>query len=240
MGFNNFIREYFTFNRRERNGVFVLLAIILLLILYLSFSDLFFSSEKINFSEFEKEIAAFEAEQKRITDSIADSRERVSFSGNRLVEDSENENDRKHSEYERKNFKRKTVLVELNSADTVELKKINGIGSVFAKRIVKFREALGGFVNVEQLSEVFGFDKEKYDQILPQVRLDTLALRKLNVNTASVDDMNFHPYLSKKEAVAIFSKRVKTGDYSNVQEVKKVALMSDSAFMKIAPYLVLH
>ena len=61
MGFNNFLREYFTFNRRQRNGVFVLLSIILLLVLWLSFSDLFFSPEKTDFSQFEKEVAEFEA-----------------------------------------------------------------------------------------------------------------------------------------------------------------------------------
>ena len=239
MGFNNFLREYFTFDRRERNGVFVLLGIILLLILYLSFSDVFFSKEEFNFLKFEKEISAFEAEQKRITDSISGSRDQFSFSGNTLTQDEERDPKERHFKYGTKKFERESILVEINSADTNELIKIRGIGSVFAKRIVKFRDALGGFVRTEQLLEVFGFDEEKYDQIFPQIRLDSLAVRKLNVNTASVDDLNFHPYISKKEAVAIFTKRVKTGDYADIQEVKKVALMNDSAFAKIMPYLIL-
>ena len=62
MGFKNILRDYFTFNRRQRNGVFILLSIILILILYLSFSDRFFSHEKIDFSKFEKDIAEFEAQ----------------------------------------------------------------------------------------------------------------------------------------------------------------------------------
>src|ERR1035437_2513935 len=65
----NILRDYFTFNRRERNGIFVLLAIIFILILYLSFSDYFFPKEKIDFSKFEKEISQFEAQQKRTGDS---------------------------------------------------------------------------------------------------------------------------------------------------------------------------
>ncbi len=237
MGFNNFLREYFTFNRRERNGVFVLLSIILCLLLYLSFSDRFFSSDKTDFSQFEKEIADFEAEQKRITDSISDSRERFSFSGNRLVEDSDNESNRQYPRYEKKNFNRDVVLVDINSADTSELKKMKGIGSAFAKRIVQFRDALGGFTKAEQLLEVYGLDKEKFELVAPQMSLDPSLVKKLNVNTASVDDMNWHPYLSKKEAVAIFTRRVKAGDFTDLEEVKKVTLMSDSAFAKIVPYL---
>src|ERR1017187_9352250 len=101
MGFKNIIRDYFTFNRRERNGIFVLLSIILILILYLSFSDFFFSKEKIDFSKFDKEITQFEAEQKRIGDSVSlqknyfssgnnpqlDSAERFIFNPNNLGEE---------------------------------------------------------------------------------------------------------------------------------------------------------
>lgn len=239
MGFNNFLREYFTFNRRERNGVFILLCIILALIFYLSFSDYFFTKEKIDFSRFEQEISEFEAGQKRISDSIADSRRDFTFSGNTLVEDHSGKN----SEYQKKEYskydkpKHESVLVEINSADTTELKKIKGIGTVFAKRIVKFRDALGGFIKIEQLLEVYGFDQEKLDRISSQIILDDSQVKKLNINTASVDDLNMHPYISKKEAVAIFTRRVKTGDYTDMQEIKKVALMHDSRFVKILPYL---
>jgi len=241
MGFKNIIREYFTFNRRERNGVFVLLAIILVLVFYLSFSNLFFTKEKIDFSKFENEILAFEAEQKRLTDSVSESREELAFSGNILYEDSgrteSHYRKNKYPEYPKSNFKHESVLIEINSGDTTELKKIRGIGSVFAKRIVKFREALGGFVKKEQLQEVYGFDKEKFDQVISQVTLNASLVKKININTASVDDLNKHPYISKKEAVAIFTKRVKAGDYTDLQELKKIDLIHEDLFAKLVPYL---
>lgn len=237
MAFKNFLREYFTFNRRERNGVFVLLSIILILILYLSFADVFFPKEKIDFSKFQQEISDFEAEQKRIGDSISARRD-FTFSGNTLVEEYDRNSEYKKARYTKSEFKSKAILVEINSADTTELKKIKGIGSVFAKRIVKFRELLGGFVNQDQLLEVYGFDKEKFDQIASQITLDASLVKKININTASVDDLNRHPYIDKKAAVAIFTKRVKSGDYVDLSEVRKVTLMHDTLFAKIEPYLI--
>lgn len=241
MGFKNFLREYFAFNRRERNGVFILLAIILGLLLYLAFSDRLFTGNTTDFSIFEKEITAFEAELKSAEDSDAASGKGYVFSGNVLMEGAEYSGSKNgHSPYGKSDRTRGTLLVELNSADTTELKQIRGIGSVFAMRILKFRDALGGFVSKEQLLEVYGFDREKFEQVSPQVVLDTLKINKLNLNTASVEDLDRHPYITKKQAVAIFTSRVKKGDFSKAEEVKNIALMNDSSFVKVAPYLTVQ
>jgi len=305
MGFKNFLRDYFTFNRRERRGVFILLSIILLLILYLSFSDLFFPKEQTDFSMFEKEISAFEEAQKQITDSIskersyfsdfsiheADSAERFSFNPNHLPDEDwrrlglSNNQIKTIKNYESKggkfrtkadvkkmycitpefyasiepyiqipdekksfkknepptsNFKPQTAVVELNSADTTELKKLKGIGSAFAKRIVKFRDLLGGFVKKEQLLDVYGFDKEKYDLVSPQVKIDLSKVKKININSASVDDLNKHPYIDKKIALKIFMQRVNKGNYSDVQEILKLNFADEELFAKIAPYLTIE
>lgn len=56
-----FIRDYLTFNKRERNGIIILLSIISLLLIYLNSSDVFKTPEKVDFTKFEKEIAAFNA-----------------------------------------------------------------------------------------------------------------------------------------------------------------------------------
>ena len=129
------------------------------------------------------------------------------------------------------------AVVELNSADTTELKKLKGIGSVFAKRIVKFRDALGGFVRKEQLLEVYGFDKEKFDLVSPQTTLDISKAKKININSASVDDLRKHPYMDKTTATKIFWHRVNKGDYSDVSDIKKLNLVGEELYGKIEPYL---
>lgn len=241
MEFKNFLREYFTFNRRERNGAFVLLVIILGLLLYLAFSDRLFSDGIKDFSRFNAEVSAFENQLKKLEDSASYTGKDFSFSGNSLEETAadiqETTRDRKAK---RSDQNKSITLIELNSADTTALKEIRGIGSVFAKRILKFRDALGGFISKDQLLEVYGIDREKFDQVSTQVLVDTLKLKKLNINTASVDDLNLHPYITKKQAVAIFNSRVKHGDFSKVEEIKNIALLNDSAYLKVVPYLTVQ
>ncbi|MDR1557749.1 MAG: helix-hairpin-helix domain-containing protein [Tannerellaceae bacterium] len=94
-------------------------------------------------------------------------------------------------------------LVELNTADTTTLKKVPGIGSVFAGRIVKYRALLGGFYSVAQLREVYGIDEERYLSLQNWFYADTSFLAKLAVNHLSPDALARHPYLSYKQAYAL-------------------------------------
>ena len=77
------------------------------------------------------------------------------------------------------------TVVELNSADTTALKKVPGIGSVFAKRIIKYRELLGGFYSVEQLGEVYGIDEERYKSMKSWFSADLSAISQLPVTHMS-------------------------------------------------------
>jgi DNA uptake protein ComE-like DNA-binding protein len=221
-----------------------------LLILYLSFSDYFFSNEKTDFSKFEKEIASFEASVKQAEDSASSAHEKY-FNAENEDDDSiqiaakypvrENKQEKPEKRFENK-FPKKdaSVTVELNSADTTSLKQLKGIGSAFAKRIIKFRESLGGFVKKEQLLEVYGFDKEKYDMIVSQINIDLSGVKKININSASVDDLHKHPYIDKKLAVKIFFQRVNHGSYSDVSDIEKLNLADDEVYSKIAPYLTIE
>ena len=249
MSFKSFLREYFTFNRRERNGVFILLAIILLLMFYLFFEDIFFPKEKIDFAEFEKEVSGFEAELKKANDSSVSEKDNYYFSGNNLIADPA---EGKEKYFNRKKFpfdstnhavrkmyskKNDSLIIELNSADTTELKKLKGIGSSFAKRIVKYRELLGGYVSKKQLLEVYGFDKEKYDLVSPHIVLDATRVIKININIAAAEEMRKHPYIRWKLANVISSYRKNHGRFASVDAVRKIDLFNDSLFTKLAPYL---
>ena len=91
------------------------------------------------------------------------------------------------------------TIVELNQADTLTLKKIPGIGSTFARRIVGYRELLGGFYTVEQLAEVYGIDEERYNSLYPWFKVDTTRIRPLPVNQLSYKELLRHPYLNSSQ-----------------------------------------
>ena len=88
------------------------------------------------------------------------------------------------------------TVIELNQADTLTLKKIPGIGSTFARRIVGYRELLGGFYTVEQLAEVYGIDEERYNALHTWFKVDTTCIQPLRVNQLSFKELLRHPYLN--------------------------------------------
>lgn len=124
------------------------------------------------------------------------------------------------------------ATIDLNTADTTLLKRVPGIGSSFARRIVKYRDLLGGYYVVEQLQEVYGMDRERYDAIYPYFTVGT-AVRPL---TLSIDSISYHPYLSWRHKRALrrlleaeqpldWSHLMATGDFTR----------DDS--LRLAPYM---
>ncbi|MBL0047966.1 MAG: helix-hairpin-helix domain-containing protein [Bacteroidetes bacterium] len=129
--------------------------------------------------------------------------------------------------------------VELNSADTAELKAIKGIGSAFAKRILNYREKLGGFLSFKQLYEVWGVDTETVSKIIPQLTLNTAMVRKIPINHCNVSDLKKHPYLNYNIANNIVLYRDRHGDFTKLQDIRQAVLVNEELFRKIAPYLTL-
>ncbi len=135
---------------------------------------------------------------------------------------------------------RAQIIVELNTADTNELKQIFGIGSFFAREIVNRREALGGYLHLGQLLEIYNLDSAHLDQIAPHLTLDAQLVRKININTVSMDELRKHPYFPYTIANSLVRIREAHGPFSSVEEVKKSHLITDSMFQHIQPYLSVH
>lgn len=132
--------------------------------------------------------------------------------------------------------KPRRTIVELNTADTLDLQQLYNIGPTFSRRIVRYRTLLGGFVNKDQLLEVYGMDTSRYADILPYITIDTSAVSKLDINTATIDQLKRHPYLDYYQAKAIVRLRESQGLYNNIGDLLNVALIDQQTFSKIAPY----
>ena len=129
--------------------------------------------------------------------------------------------------------KKVKVKVELNSVDSIGLIELKGIGPAFAKRILKYRTILGGFINVEQLKEVYGFTDELYEQILPFVKVDANLITKININKDDFKIINKHPYLSYELTKIICEWRRKTLiTATNLKEI----INDNSVYNKVLPY----
>jgi len=131
------------------------------------------------------------------------------------------------------------ILTELNGAAESGLTALPGIGKTFAKRIIQYRQKLGGFVRPEQLLEVYGMDTNRYNLFKDHITADTAGIRKINLNTATYGNMAGHPYLSSQQANAILSYRKFAGKISRIDELRENHLLPDSTLTKIKDYLTL-
>ncbi|GAB3964893.1 hypothetical protein GCM10028806_03150 [Spirosoma terrae] len=125
---------------------------------------------------------------------------------------------------------------DINTADTVQLKALKGIGSTLAKRIIKFRDALGGFVSTEQFRDIYGLDSLALDELqrFGQIRS---APRRIAVNSASAEELDKHPFLSRRQAELIVRYREQHGAYTSAEALRPIRILDAKTIEKIAPYL---
>ncbi len=131
----------------------------------------------------------------------------------------------------------KPVLIDINKADTAELKRLKGIGPVFSQRIVAFRSLLGGFYNVEQLNEVYGFPTDLLEMIREQLVVDRECLKKIEINTLSLRALKAHPYINFYQAREIVEYRNSQGPISGHAVLDGFSSFDSEAIEKVLPYL---
>jgi len=152
----------------------------------------------------------------------------IAASGNKVFRDST------------KKAPEKSVVIELNSTDTLELLKVKGIGKVFARRIVAYRELLGGFVNVKQLQEVYGMKPDMFNEISKSFIVDSTLAKTINLNLITYEDIRKHPYISEYQAKAIIYYRSKVGAIGSINELVKNKIIPREKFALLKSYLVLR
>jgi len=129
------------------------------------------------------------------------------------------------------------VVIDINTADTNALIALPGIGSKLAQRIVSFRDKLGGFYSINQVGETFGLADSTFQKIKPRLSLNSTSLRQVNINTATMDELKAHPYIKYTIGNAIFQYRAQHGNFSSIQDLKKIMLVTADVYAKLLPYV---
>ncbi len=130
------------------------------------------------------------------------------------------------------------VIIELNSADSAKLTRINGIGPAFAQRILEYRKRLGGFLSKEQLKEVYGIDEEKFNQVKNQITVEPAHITKIKINQVDFEGLRRFPYLTNKQTNAIIQYRNQHGNYNNIADMRNIMILDEVILRKIEPYIV--
>lgn len=133
---------------------------------------------------------------------------------------------------------KKVLVININNADTSALIALPGIGSKLAVRIINFRDKLGGFYSVDQVGETYGLPDSTFQKIKSFLQWSG-PIKKLNVNTATKDELKTHPYIKWNLANAIVEYRNQHGAFKSLDDLKNIAVIDAATFEKIIPYLTL-
>lgn len=131
-------------------------------------------------------------------------------------------------------------ILDINAADTTAYILLPGIGSKLAGRIVNFRDKLGGFYSVDQVKETFGLPDSTFQKIKQYLKLDNPSVKKININTATIDELKAHPYIKYALANPIVAYRNEHGFFSKVEDVRKVMAVTEEVYNKIIKYLIVE
>jgi len=132
---------------------------------------------------------------------------------------------------------KKMVDLDINQADSSAWCQLPGIGIKLASRIIRFREKLGGFYEVDQLRETFGLPDSTFQKIRPWLHVSQEALQKIDLNAAVQETLQAHPYIRWKLARGIVQYREQHGQFKSVGELQQLAQMDMKGFKKLEPYL---
>jgi len=123
--------------------------------------------------------------------------------------------------------------VDVNKADTNQLKRVPGIGSYYAREIVRYRQRLGGYANVNQLDEIDGFPEESKRFLVAEAK----GTKKMNLNRVSLVDLKRHPYFNYYQARAIVDYRRLYGPLKSLDDLRLLNDFSPEVIKRLSPYV---
>jgi len=130
-----------------------------------------------------------------------------------------------------------TIHLEINGTDSIELMRLPGIGNKLSKRIVKYRDLLGGFYTMDQLKEVYGLSEKTRLQIEAMIVVDSTKIHKVDLNFADWKELARHPYIQKNLASQIIKFRTKYGSINEPSVLRDSMILNSGEYTKLRPYL---
>lgn len=127
--------------------------------------------------------------------------------------------------------------IPFSEADSIVLQIVPGIGPTLAGRIIKTREAMGGFYSQSQLLEIYGLTEETATNVWDYFVFDSKIFRKIPINQVIVEELAKHPYISYSEAKVIIAYRNQHGPFQKSEDLLGIKIFKKEWVDKIDPYL---
>lgn len=230
------MNDFITFTKGERVAIIVLAAVIFLLIA----ANFFVIKHKPNVNENLLDIDSIMALHEAAIEELNNRRIAEQMEREAAIQKAKEETERRKSHKIKKpEFKKEIKITEtpvtkkeieilyLNTADTLQFMNLPEIGPYFARKITEYREKLGGYINKEQLLEIYGFDSVRYEIISPYIKVDSITIRKVRVNHDDFKTLLRHPYIEYEDVKKIVNHRESKGMITNWEQYKNVVKRDD-------------
>ncbi len=136
-----------------------------------------------------------------------------------------------------KHAKVKKYTLDLNRADSVELESLPGIGGKTARRIIKYRDRLGGYINKFQLLEIKYFDSSLLLNNNITFIIDQTSINKIDINHCEIALLYRHPYIGKDFAKIIWA--YKNAHFPlTVNKFNEILGIPRETSVRLTPYLL--
>lgn len=133
---------------------------------------------------------------------------------------------------------KRMMVLDINEADSVDLERLPAIGEKLSSRIVRYRDRLGGFIQLVQLKEVYGLSDSTYQIIFPFLKIEKgFKPKQIDINKAEYTDLRRHPYTNNSFIKLVLAYRKVHGNFSNQGDLQKVEQLDKLVLDKLAPYL---
>ena len=244
-------KDFLYFSRKESIAIlFILVIILLTLNLNILLSKR--NNSPFTIAENDSLIASFERLNQTMKDKKSESQQ-INYNERDNTRNSDSqpnksnqialyqkENNQREFKYTKQEKLKDSEYIFLNETDTAQWKKVPGIGSAYAARIVKYNKLLGGFTSITQLREVYGIDDELFDNISLYVMEEDNIInkcKKLEVNKLEFKEIVAHPYIDYEQTKAIVNLRRRIGNITSIDELAMLDEFTPEDIKRISHYL---
>jgi DNA uptake protein ComE-like DNA-binding protein len=105
-----------------------------------------------------------------------------------------------------------------------------------AGKIINYRNKLGGFLYLNQLTEIWGFDEDILYDLQGKIKVDASKTKRLNLNNVDLETLKQHPYYKFKLSQAIINYRLQHGNFKSMLDLRNIRIVNDSIFKLISIY----
>ena len=127
--------------------------------------------------------------------------------------------------------------IEINSADSATLVSVFGIGAKIAKAIIEYRQLLGGYVSIDQLSELKCVTSENFARFSAQICCDSCVFSKIDINFAPASELEVHPYMTREAINKVIKLRKSKGGWKSFEEIVNDNIFTKEQATSLEPYL---